>query len=73
MRKNELAKIQWDQLEFDAGPDHARELQVTKRKAPRTVPILAGDMRDLLHGEPGGAAGEPAACHHGSSASTVFL
>jgi integrase len=47
MRKNELAKIQWDQLEFDAGLITLENYR-SKRKDPHTVPILAGDMHDLL-------------------------
>jgi integrase len=47
MRKNELAKIQWPQVEFDQDLI-TLEKYTTKGKAPRTVPILDGDMRDLL-------------------------
>ncbi len=47
MRKNELAKIRWDQVDFDESLITLEKYQ-TKGKAPRTVPILDGDMRDLL-------------------------
>ena len=47
MRKNELAKIQWWQVEFDESLI-TLEKYATKGKAPRTVPILDGDMHDLL-------------------------
>jgi len=47
MRKSELAKIQWPQVEFDAGLI-TLEKYATKGKKPRTVPILDGDMSTLL-------------------------
>jgi integrase len=47
MRKNELAKIRWDQVSFDESLITLEKYR-TKGKDPRTVPILAGDMHDLL-------------------------
>lgn len=47
VRKSELLSVEWDWLDFNAGtislPAH-----VTKNKDGRTVPIIDGDMRDLL-------------------------
>ena len=47
MRKNELTKIQWEQVEFDQELITLEKYK-TKGKAPRTVPITRGDMLDLL-------------------------
>jgi integrase len=47
VRRSELLSCEWDWIDFDSGtislPSH-----VTKTKEGRTVPIIDGDMRDLL-------------------------
>ena len=47
VRKSELLSCEWDWVDFDSGtislPAH-----ITKSKDGRTVPIIDGDMRDLL-------------------------
>jgi integrase len=47
IRKGELLPIQWSQVDFDGGVI-ALERDETKGREARTVPILDGDMRDLL-------------------------
>jgi integrase len=47
MRKGELTGIQWSQVDFDAGLI-TLEKGATKNDDARSVPILDGDMRDLL-------------------------
>jgi integrase len=47
IRRSELLEIEWYQLDFDAGLI-TLEKDGTKTDDPRTVPILTGDMRDLL-------------------------
>jgi len=45
IRKGELLAIRWDQVDFDHG---LITLERTKNGHARAVPILAGDMEDLL-------------------------
>lgn len=47
MRKGELTGIQWSQVDFEAGLI-TLEKGATKNDDARSVPILEGDMRDLL-------------------------
>jgi integrase len=47
IRKGELASICWSQVDFEGG-FITLERDETKNGDPRTVPILAGDMRELL-------------------------
>jgi integrase len=47
IRKGELLPIQWSQVDFDGGVI-ALERDETKGREARTVPILDGEMRDLL-------------------------
>jgi integrase len=47
MRKGELLAIRWAQVDFDTGLI-ALEKDETKNDEARNVPILRGDMRDLL-------------------------
>jgi integrase len=47
IRKGELLGVQWPQLDFE-GNLIALEADETKNREGRSVPILDGDMRDLL-------------------------
>ena len=47
IRKGELTDIQWPQLDFESDII-ALEPDETKNREGRSVPILKGDMRDLL-------------------------
>lgn len=47
MRRGEITAIQWPQVDFEAGLI-TLEKGETKNDEPRSVPILEGDMRDLL-------------------------
>lgn len=47
LRRGEIAAIRWPQVDFDAGLI-TLEKGETKMGEPRSVPILDGDMRDLL-------------------------
>ncbi len=47
MRKGELTPIQWPQVDFEAGLI-TLDKGATKNDDARSVPILAGDMHDLL-------------------------
>ena len=47
IRKGELTEIQWQQLDFESDTI-ALEPDETKNREGRSVPILKGDMRDLL-------------------------
>jgi integrase len=47
IRKRELTATRWLQVEFENNTI-ALPGDITKSREPRTVPILAGDMRDLL-------------------------
>ena len=47
IRKGELLVIEWQQVDFDAGII-TLDKSDTKNDDPRSVPILKGDMRDLL-------------------------
>jgi integrase len=47
VRRGELLPIQWDQVDFDAALI-TLERNETKNKTARTVPILDGDMHNLL-------------------------
>jgi integrase len=48
IRKGELLAIQWHQVDFEASII-TLEKGETKNKDARSVPILSGDMSDLLH------------------------
>ena len=54
IRRGEITAIQWPQVDFDAGLI-TLEKGETKNDDARSVPILEGDMRDLLAGEQKGA------------------
>ena len=47
LRRGEITAIQWPQVDFEAGLI-TLEKGETKNDEPRSVPILDGDMRDLL-------------------------
>jgi integrase len=47
IRRGELLAIRWPQVDFDARTI-TLEYGETKNQDPRSVPIVAGDMRDLL-------------------------
>jgi integrase len=47
MRRGELTGIRWDQVDFESGLI-TLEMGETKNQDARTVPILKGDMYDLL-------------------------
>jgi integrase len=47
IRKGELTDIQWPQVDFESDII-ALEPDETKNRGGRSVPILKGDMRDLL-------------------------
>jgi len=47
LRRGEITAIQWPQVDFEAGMI-TLEKGETKTGEPRSVPILEGDMRDLL-------------------------
>jgi len=47
LRRGEITAIQWPQVDFEAGLITLEKFE-TKTGDPRTVPILDGDMRDLL-------------------------
>ena len=47
LRRGEITAIQWPQVDFEAGLI-TLEKGETKNDDPRSVPILDGDMRDLL-------------------------
>jgi integrase len=50
IRKNELTVIQWPQVDFDENLI-TLEMNLTKTDDPRSVPILKGDMRNLLRAD----------------------
>lgn len=47
LRRGEITAIQWPQVDFEGGLITLEKFE-TKTGDPRTVPILDGDMRDLL-------------------------
>jgi integrase len=47
LRRREITAIQWPQVDFEAGLI-TLEKGETKNDEPRSMPILDGDMRDLL-------------------------
>jgi integrase len=47
LRRGEITAIQWQQVDFEAGMITLDKGE-TKNDEPRSVPILDGDMRDLL-------------------------
>jgi integrase len=47
IRLGEITPLRWDQVDFEAG-EITLDMGATKNDDPRSVPILDGDMRDLL-------------------------